>query len=588
MRSYMNSMKNLAIYFLLIFNSCNARNPDPTTQKESAQVHKKIYPKDYPKNYFRNPLGIPIKLSANFGELRPNHFHMGFDIRTNQRENLPVYAAAEGYISRISIEEGGFGHAIYIAHPNGFSTVYGHLNEFHPALENFVKTKQYADESWEQDITFTPDQFPVSKGQFIALSGNTGASAGPHVHFEIRETETGNNLNPWLFNFNLGDNIPPSLLRLYYYDRRYSTYTTSPKPIAIKGANGSYSANGVVILSSPQISFGISASDKSNVSNGGSIYAAQLSIDDSLQTDFVLNDISYNNTRYLNGSIDYKTKYSGGPYIQHLSRLPGNRSAIFADDVPNGVITIEDTSTHNAQIIVTDAAGNASVLRFKFKVRSFFSGETMSRNNITSLLPDKQNEIHKDDINVNFSANAFYDTIPFLYRSEEPKDDKTVSRVHYLHNFKVPVHDSFTVQIQPVFTLTNEQKDRVVMQLVSNTKTEVVKGYWTNNWLTAKFRDLGIVKLLIDTIPPVIIPSGWKNGSRLSANKSIAIVVRDNVSKIKTFNAYLDGRWLLFSKKNAVLTHRFDEKTSTGTHQLKIIAEDIAGNTLERTYTFIR
>ena len=132
-------MKNLVLFIFLIFNSCNAKEP-AAASKHLLPAQKKD-PKDYPKNYFRNPLGIPIQLSANFGELRTNHFHMGWDIRTNQRENLPVYAAAEGYVSRISVEESGFGNAIYITHPNGFTTVYGHLNEFFPAVSKFLKEK---------------------------------------------------------------------------------------------------------------------------------------------------------------------------------------------------------------------------------------------------------------------------------------------------------------------------------------------------------------------------------------------------------------------------------------------------------------
>jgi len=116
---------------------------------------------NYPQNYFRNPLNIPLQLAANFGEVRPNHFHMGFDIRTQGRENLPVHAAADGYISRIKIEKWGYGRAIYITHPNGYTTVYGHLNNFYPALDKYVKQQQYASTSWEQDIIFSPQQFPV-------------------------------------------------------------------------------------------------------------------------------------------------------------------------------------------------------------------------------------------------------------------------------------------------------------------------------------------------------------------------------------------------------------------------------------------
>src|SRR5689334_9775979 len=139
----------------------------------------------YPRDYFRDPLDIPIQLVSNFGELRTNHFHMGLDIRTQGRENLPVHAAAEGYISRIKIEKGGFGNAIYINHPNGYTTLYAHLNSFYPELYNYIKTKEYKEEKWEQDFDLPATLFPVKKGQLIALSGNTGASEGPHLHFEI-------------------------------------------------------------------------------------------------------------------------------------------------------------------------------------------------------------------------------------------------------------------------------------------------------------------------------------------------------------------------------------------------------------------
>src|ERR1043165_64897 len=144
----------------------------------------------YPQNYFRNPLNIPILLAGNFGECRAGHFHSGLDIKTNGKENLPVHAAADGYISRIKMDKGGFGHALYITHPNGYTTLYAHLNNFVPKIQQYLRRQQYAKEKWDIDIQLTPEQFPVAKGQQIAYSGNTGSSTAPHLHFEIRDSKT--------------------------------------------------------------------------------------------------------------------------------------------------------------------------------------------------------------------------------------------------------------------------------------------------------------------------------------------------------------------------------------------------------------
>ena len=150
----------------------------------------------YPTNYFRNPLDIPILLAGNFGECRPGHFHSGLDIKTQGKENLPVYAAADGYISRIKTDKGGFGHALYLTHPNGFTTLYAHLNDYAPFLQEHLREQQYRNKRWNLDLSFTPDQFPVNKGQQIAWSGNTGSSTAPHLHFEVRDSKTEHPLNP--------------------------------------------------------------------------------------------------------------------------------------------------------------------------------------------------------------------------------------------------------------------------------------------------------------------------------------------------------------------------------------------------------
>lgn len=551
--------------------------------------HHLFSSKDYPQGYFRNPLDIPMQLAANFGELRSNHFHMGFDIRTRQRENLPVYAAAEGYVSRIKIEKNGFGRAIYIHHPNGYTTLYAHLNNFYDALQAYVKDKQYADRQWEQEFELEPNQFPVVKGQFIAYSGNTGGSEGPHLHFEIRDSKTENNLNPALFGFGLTDKLPPSIYRLYYYDRRYSTYQIKPLPIPITGSGGKYSsANNVVILSSPVVSFGISAEDKLNISSFKyGIYESLISVDDSLQSAFQLNDILYDDSRYINGSIDYKTRAAGGPYIQHLSKLPGNYSTIFSS-AGDGKIVLTDTFVHNAEIVVKDAAGNSSVLQFRLKWDTAKTEDLMFAANSIPMIPGRENQLKMDDIEADFSSEAFYDTVPFVHSSQFPNDTRVVSAIHRMHNYTVPVHDSFTVRIKPIVAVAAGLKGRVVMQLVSNHKTEAVKGEWKGEWMETKLRDLGIVKLLIDTIPPRARLAGWVNRGNLRNRKSIAIATSDNVDEVKSFTAFLDGNWLLFSRKNDTFTHTFDEKTAPGRHELRVVVEDEAGNITERNYSFIR
>ena len=546
-------------------------------------------PVSYPKGYFRNPLDIPIQLAANFGELRTNHFHMGLDIRTNQKENLPVYAAAEGYISKIKIEKGGFGRAIYITHPNGFTTLYAHLNNFYPLLHEYVIGKQYKDEKWEQEFDLPPNQFAVAKGQFIAYSGNTGGSAGPHLHFEIRDTKTGNNLNPWLFDLGLPDNVPPALYRLYYFDRRMSTYQTNPLPIGISGGGGKYSSAGkVVSLASPVISFGITAEDKTSAaSHNFGIYEASISIDDTLRSSFRLNDISYNETRYLNGCIDFKTRLSDGPYIQHLSCLPGNRCSVFSP-VGNGLFIIKDTAIHTAKVEIKDAAENTSVLQFLFRYNpsSVAKFSPLPGSNVVSFAPNVENVFADEDCVAAFSPRAFYDTVYLLHKSEKATEANAISATHSLNDYTIPIHDSFSVRIKPTHSLNSELENKVVMKMVCKKKTEIVKGTWKNNWVEARFKTFGKFTLMTDTIPPQIKPFGWVNGTNIASRKGFAMLANDNLGDVKNAKGYVDGKWILFSKKDNLFTHTFDGRIAPGKHELKMIVEDEAGNVMVKMYGF--
>jgi murein DD-endopeptidase MepM/ murein hydrolase activator NlpD len=252
----------------------------------------------YPQGYFRNPLGIPMSLSANFGELRPNHWHMGLDLRTDQKENLPVYAAAEGYVAYVGVRPSSFGQFIIINHPNGYSTLYAHLNGFFPALAKQVQAYRQKQETWTVELELQPNIVPVRKGELIGLSGNTGGSQGPHLHFEIRDTETGRCLNPLLFGFPVQDEVPPNFTRLAMYDRNQSTYDQSPKLFSVKKTgNTFYPSQRKLVSGSSKVSFAIGAYDRvGSSSSPEGIYKAVIYFDERPVSSFTLDNIDYNET----------------------------------------------------------------------------------------------------------------------------------------------------------------------------------------------------------------------------------------------------------------------------------------------------
>ncbi|HYK45656.1 MAG TPA: M23 family metallopeptidase [Parafilimonas sp.] len=545
---------------------------------------------NYPQGYFRDPLAIPIQLAANFGELRPDHFHMGLDIRTESKENLPVYAAADGYVSHIRIEKNGYGRAIFITHPNGYTTLYAHLNRFFDGLETYVKEKQYNDEKWNQDFSIPKGLFPVAKGQFIAYSGNTGASQGPHLHFEIRDTKTGNNINPLLFGFDVPDDIPPVIYSLSWYDRRYSIYSVHPQPVPIVKTNETYATrDSIVKISSPVFSFGINMEDLNNTSPFRyGVYHAALRMDDSLLFEFKLNNFLYDDSRYVNASMDYSTWVSNDRGIQHLSVLPGNRLQIFTHTGSDGKILLKDSSVHTIQILVSDENENESIIQFLVRYDDSLQKQYSIPAGATVCMPLGQNNVETAHAKLHFDEKAFYDAVPFVINESEAQTSNQVSPTIHAASYLIPVHSAYDISIKVTKPFPDSLKDKVVMKLITGSSKRIATGEWENDRMLGSFDELGDVSLVIDTIAPAVTPVGWRNGSVVKSKQNLIVSCKDDQSRIETFRAELDGSWLMFSRKNDYFIYTFDEHCSGGGHNLVITATDVAGNSTTRSFNFVK
>jgi hypothetical protein len=542
----------------------------------------------YPKGYFRNPLNIPISLSGNFGELRPNHYHMGIDIKTLAKENQPVYAAAEGYISRIKIEPGGFGRAIYITHPNGYTTLYAHLNNFAAKIDAYVKQQQYASETWRIELAVPPALMPVKQGDFIAYSGNTGGSQAPHLHFEIRRTSDDVNLNPLLFGLPLKDYVPPRILRFAVYDRTRSVYEQTPKLASARISGKSYVTSPTVVkVGSPLVSFAITAFDThSGSSNLNGIYSATLYVNDVEEESFKMSEISYNDTRFLNAHIDYRYKSLHGAYLQHLSELPGFLNSIYNSGEGKGVIDISDGQVYEILVVVKDAAGNISNLKTRVQFDPKVPLAPPSAGKL--FYPLMLDGFEKENCEFFIGERCLYDSVHITYRNFASAEPDVVSDVHSIGANYIPLHESFLVRIQPDLSFNESDSQYTVMKWSSGSRSGVQKVQWQQNWASARFREFGNFQLVRDSVPPVIIPS-FSDFADLSMASRITFNVKDNLHAVKNVRAELDGNWLRFTNdKYKAFIYQFDEKCLAGQHVLKISAEDEAGNKTTVSYNFTR
>ncbi|MET0638323.1 MAG: peptidoglycan DD-metalloendopeptidase family protein [Chitinophagaceae bacterium] len=546
------------------------------------------FPNPYPQGYFRWPVNLRPEIVANMGELRPNHWHMGLDVRTGGHENEPVYAAADGYISYIGIRPSSFGRFLIINHPNGLSTLYAHLNEFAPAIEQWVTAQQYSSGSWTQEIRTDSSLFPVRKGDFISYSGNTGGSQGPHVHFEIRSTQTDECLNPLLFGFDLTDQQPPVLQQLAIYDRSQSIYSAGrPQAFTLKSTDSGYIIPRVPVvkISNPVIGLGLRAYDRLNGStNRDGIYSAMVWMDDEFVTGFILDSINYDETRYYNAHVDYRNHYKGGVEYQLLSPLPNDQSGVYRNK-GDGLIRLTDTLVHSVYMEVMDAAGNRSL--FNFRIRFNPGPEKPTPQVDEQFIPGQAKTLTRGGFELELYKDNLYDTVNVYYNNIRAIPG-AVSGSYTVNDESIPLHGTLKVSIRPEIIIAEEQRDRMVIKRKGGRSDEIRKAEWENDRVTANLGDFGTFTAYADNLPPVIKAPGTGDTIDLSRSSRLLFTPTD-ASGIKNFKALVDGEWIRFTNdKGRTWIYRFDERVPYGVHELMVQVEDIAGNITEKTWWFRR
>lgn len=544
--------------------------------------------KEYPKDYFRSPLDIPLQLSGNFGELRPNHFHAGFDLKTQGREGLNVYAVADGYVSRIKISTFGYGKAIYITHANGYTSVYGHLQRATGFLEGFIKKAHYDEQAYEIEKFYKPGEIPVVKGQIIGLSGNTGGSEGPHLHFEFRDNITENIINPLLFGFDqfIKDTKKPNLLNVYVYpvdDKTVVNQSKQPLMLNLKlQKDGSYLADNVVAAG--KIGFGINAYDYDNVSfNRNGVYKVQCFDNGKPIFGFQFDTYSFDEMRYINAFIDYSRYKKTQQRIMKLFMVnPYNLSIVKADS-SNGIVSVGPNLNTQFRIEISDFFGNTTMVSIPIKYDN--SSTVVPSAPIVSKYYIKANNdcnFAKDNMSVFFPAGTFYENFNFNF---DVKSDTLI-----LHDETVPAHSNFTITIDDAKFAEN-QKDKVYVASVNGSRKSYIPTTRKDNTYTAKTKTLGKFALVLDSSPPLVSIAKPIEGKWLSDQKSLQFSISDSLSGIKSYDGFLNGKWILFEydSKTRRITHYFsDGIVAEGANELKLIVQDNLGNSTIFETSFFR
>jgi Peptidase family M23 len=551
-------------------------NPSPDEDAEAA----------LPQGYFDSPVSGQVRLTGTFGELRPDHFHSGLDYKSaTGRVGQPIFAAADGFVDRIRVQASGYGNVLYIKHPNGFTTLYAHLDEFNSELAAYVKAQQYKKEQFEVDLTPEDGKFRVKKGQEIGKMGNSGSSSGPHLHFEIRYSVSGKALNPERFGLPIPDDVAPDIrdMKVYFLDEQRQVIGSKAFPLQ-KDKKGSIGIQGDTFrLGGWRVGFGIKAYDAmTGFKNDNGIYELSMHVDGELAYAYRMEELEFDETRYMNAHIDYPTQKRQGTWFHRLFLLPGNKLANYRATESKGAITLYQEKPVKIDIKVGDAHGNTSELHFYLLRDAAAMEEFPPLPYNYSFQRETRNQISQADFGLEMESGCLYEDLKLTYETSEDQSSGIYSSVHHIHDTRTPVHRSFEIKLKP-FGLPEELKSKAVIANCGYGRPENCGGTWQGEYLHTRVRHFGDFCVMADTEPPKISPVVFEADMR--KKKTMAFGIRDNFGVDGTadglrYRGEIDGQWVLFEydKKRNRLTHTFDHRTAPGDHRIKMSVKDDRGN----------
>jgi hypothetical protein len=540
-----------------------------------------------PAGYFRSPLDIPLNLSGSFGEPRTNHFHTGIDIRTNGTEGARVYAVADGYVSRVKISATGYGKAVYVTHPNGYVSVYGHLQRLNGPLAGWVKKEHYRLEAFEMDVYPEKDHITVRKGEVIAFSGNSGSSGGPHLHFEIRREDGQKPVNPHYLGISVPDDVRPSFTLLKIYPAGPGTEINGLSKelrVPVEGTGKEYRpGDGSTIRISGPVSFGVSVFDR-HVTTGlkTGIYSLELFLDTIPVWSIRMDRLNFDHGRYVNSLLDYRELVKNRVKVQRTKVDPNNQLTMYGRVWGKGVVDFSDSLNHIMKYVAKDVAGNEAVLRFT--VRSQPADPEEAEGGAMEEMPDflyhQFNQFQDSGVMFSAPPMAFYDSFKFRYERCQPVKG-AYSPVHQIHEETTAIHDYCSLSVRAESLPEGLRRKACLAKVTQNDKLEYAGGdCMDDGMVSGRIREFGRYCVAVDTVPPVINPIRPELFNNLKGQRGISFTISDDFSGIRSYKGTINGHWILmdYDAKNDLLTYEIDDRLPQGESLLRIEAADSKGN----------